>query len=228
MVDLYVPDGARDFLTVVWLHGGGLEQGEREIPPALMDQGIAVVGVGYRLRPHVGTPAYIEDAAAAVAWTVANIARYGGDPDRVVVSGHSAGAYLGALVVLDKRWLAAHDLDADRIAGLAPYSGQVVTHFAIRADRGIDGVRPQVDELAPLFHVRADAPPIFLTTGDRELEVLGRYEENAYFMRMLKINGHKNVTLYEFQGYGHGMTTPGFPVLLRWIQQISPDPKPEK
>ena len=70
MVDLYVPDGARDFLTVVWLHGGGLEQGEREIPPALMDQGIAVVGVGYRLRPHVGTPAYIEDAAAAVAYLV--------------------------------------------------------------------------------------------------------------------------------------------------------------
>jgi hypothetical protein len=59
-----------------------------------------------------------------------------------------------------------------------------------RAERGIEGTRPVVDDLAPLYHVRKDAPPLLLITGDRELEMLGRYEENAYLMRMMKVVGH--------------------------------------
>lgn len=82
---------------------------------------------------------------------------------------------------LDRRWLAANYIDADLIAGLVPYSGHSITHMTVRAERGIGDKQPIVDELAPLFHVRKDAPPMLLITGDRDLELLGRYEETAYF-----------------------------------------------
>ncbi len=67
--------------------------------------------------------------------------------------------------------------------------------------------------------MRADAAPMLLITGDRELEMLGRYEENAYMMRMMKVCGHKNTRLLEIQGYGHGMADPAFPLLLEFIKQ---------
>ena len=96
---------ARRFATVVWFHGGGLKNGNRFVPAGLKEQGIAVVPVNYRLHPQVKSPAYVEDAAAAVAWTLKNISRYGGSARRVFVSGHSAGGYLTSMVGLDKRWL---------------------------------------------------------------------------------------------------------------------------
>src|SRR5690606_29667533 len=74
-----------------------------------------------------------------------------------------------------------------------------------------------IDSLAPLFWVRADAPPMTLITGDRELEMLGRYEENAYLARMLRIVGHKEVRLYEIDGYDHGVTLPAYPILLKQV-----------
>ena len=219
-LDLYHPAQQTGYTTVVWFHGGGLSAGSRFVPPQLKEQGIAVVAVGYRLHPAVKCPAYIEDAAAAVAWTFKNISRFGGNPDRIYVSGHSAGGYLTAMVGLDKRWLAKHGIDANRIAGLIPFSGHMITHMTIRKERGISDKQPIVDEFAPLFHVRPDAPPLALLLGDRELEMLGRYEENAYMARMMKVAGHKNTTLYEFQGFDHGdMNIPGHAILLKQIKK---------
>jgi len=123
------------------------------------------------------------------------------------------------MIGLDKRWLAEHDIDANRIAGLIPLSGHTITHMAVREERGIPKTRPVVDSFAPLYHVRPDAPPILLITGDREMEMLGRYEENAYLMRMLKVVGHKDVTLYELQGYGHGMAEPAMSPMLKWLRE---------
>ena len=74
--------------------------------------------------------------------------------------------------------------------------------------------------MAPLFHVRNDAPPLLLITGDRELEMLGRYEENAYMMRMMKVAGHNKTRLMELDGYGHSMTHPAFPLLVREVNRI--------
>ncbi len=221
VLDIYHPTHVADFPTVVWFHGGGLKNGKRFVPDALKGKGIAVVAVNYRLSPKVKAPAWIEDAAASVAWTIKNIAAYGGSPKGIFVSGHSAGGYLTSMVGLDKRWLGAHDLDPDTtLAGLIPYSGHTITHFTVRAERGIDGKQPIIDDLAPLFHVRADAPPILLITGDRELEMLGRYEENAYFWRMLKVAGHPSVELMEQDGYNHGqMADSAHPLLLRFIKK---------
>ena len=221
-LDVYHPTDRKDFPTVVWFHGGGLTGGNRSVPEGLKKQGIAIVAANYRLSPQVKAPVYIEDAAAAVAWTFQNIEKYGGNPDKIYVAGHSAGGYLTSMVGLDKRWLAAHDIDANRIAGLIPYSGQCITHFTIRAERGISDKQPVVDEYAPLFHVRPDAPPLLLITGDREMELVGRYEETAYLWRMMKIVGHTRTELRELEGFGHGdMADPGHHLLLRYVRQMA-------
>ncbi|MEM6777921.1 MAG: alpha/beta hydrolase [Planctomycetota bacterium] len=223
-LDLSYPIGRSGFATVVWFHGGGLKSGEKEFPPALMHQGIAIATANYRLHPRVRSPTYIEDAAAAVAWVFENIERYGGSRRRIFVSGHSAGGYLTSMIGLDKRWLAAHQIDADEIAGLVPYSGHTITHFTVRAERGISGKQPIVDEMAPLFHVRRDAPPIRLITGDRDREMLGRYEENAYFWRMMQVVGHPDTELLELDGFDHGgMAEPAHGLLLDFIHRNRPN-----
>ncbi|MBT7539253.1 MAG: alpha/beta hydrolase, partial [Gammaproteobacteria bacterium] len=220
-LDVYHPVGKEGYPTIVWFHGGGLKAGNRSVPEALKNKGVAVVSVNYRLHPKVKSPVYIEDAAAAVAWTIKNIAKYGGSPSRIFVSGHSAGGYLTSMIGLDKRWLAKHDIDADQLAGLIPYSGHTITHFTIRSERGIDGKQPILDDMAPLYHVRKDCPPLLLITGDRELEMLGRYEENAYMWRMMQVVGHPDTTIFELDGYNHGqMAGPAHPLLLRFIRRI--------
>lgn len=221
VVDIYYPKNVKGFATVVWFHGGGLSGGSKELPEGLKDKGFCVVSVNYRLTPKVKAQKCIEDAAAAVAWTFNHIATYGGDNSLIFVSGHSAGAYLSLMVGLDKKWLKADGIEANSIAGLIPLSAQTITHFAIRNERGIPETQPIVDEFAPLYHVRADAPPLLLITGGRELEMLGRYEENAYLMRMMKIVGHKETVLYELQGFGHNMTEPAFPLVVKEIQRIA-------
>jgi len=101
------------------------------------------------------------------------------------------------MVALDRKYLGNYSIDANRIAALIPFSGQAITHFTIREERGIKNTQPIIDEYAPLFHVRADTPPIMLITGVRELELLGRHEENAYLYRMMKLVGNTNTKLYE-------------------------------
>ncbi len=220
-LDLYYPANGKNFGTVVWFHGGGLTGGEKELPTALMEKGLAIVGVNYRLAPTVAAPAFIEDAAAAVAWVFNNIDKYGGSVNKIFVSGHSAGGYLGLMITLDKKYLAKYAIDANRIAALIPFSGQAITHFTVRKARGLAETQAVIDEYAPVFHVRADAPPTVLITGDRELELYGRYEENAYMWRMMKLVGHKQTTLYEMAGYDHGgMPYPAFPILLKSVAEI--------
>ncbi len=221
ILDVYYPKDVKNYATIVWFHGGGLSAGEKEIPADLKEKGVAVVAVNYRLYPKIKAPTYIEDAAAAVSWVFKHIDSLGGNSSLIFISGHSAGGYLTSMIGLDTSWLAKYGTDANKIAGLIPFSGHAITHFTVRKERGIPGTRPVIDELAPLYHVRADAPPLLLITGDRELEMLGRYEENAYLMRMMKVVGHKETVLYELDGYGHGMTGPAFPLLLKEVSRLT-------
>ena len=120
VLDIYYPKHLTNFATIVWFHGGGLTGGTKTIPKALMNSGYAVIGVEYRLSPLVRAPAYIEDAAAAVAWVFKNIDTYGGSSDLIFVAGHSAGAYLGMMITLDKKYLGKYNVDANKIAALIP------------------------------------------------------------------------------------------------------------
>ena len=220
-LDIYYPKNVEKFPTVIFFHGGGLRAGNKNIPQFLKEKNIAVVAPNYRLSPKVKAPKYIEDAAASVAWVFNNIEKYGGDKNLIFVSGNSAGGYLTSLIGLDKKYLAKHNIDANDIAGLIPVTGHAITHFTVRDEMGIDALKPVIDDFAPLYHVRPDAPPVLLLTGNRELELLGRYEENAYLMRMLKLSGHKEVEHLEFDGYGHGISIPAMPVLLRKVNQLT-------
>ncbi len=221
-LDVYAPEGAKDLPVVVWFHGGGLTGGDkRGIPRDLLQSGYVVVSANYRLIPKGTIANCIEDAAAAVAWAFRHAAEYGGSPEKVFLSGHSAGGYLIDMVGLDKRWLAAHGIDADRVAGLIPFSGQVLTHYAHRETLGMTPFQPMIDEYAPLAHVRADAPPIVIISGDRNLELYGRYEETAYFWRLFQMVGHPDATIYELQGFTHGnMADPAVQILRDNIRRI--------
>lgn len=219
-LDIYYPADKKGYPTVVWFHGGGLEGGEKHLFNELKEKGIAIVSVNYRLSPKAQNPAYIEDAAASIAWVFKNIESYGGSADNIFVSGHSAGGYLTLMVGLDKSYLEKYGIDADKIRGLVPISGQTNTHYTIRKERGIPMEIPVVDEYAPLNQVRKNLPPTLLITGDRNLEMTARYEENAHLEVILKALGNKDVKLYELQGFDHGtVAIPGCYFLLEWVKK---------
>jgi len=173
--------------------------------------------VGYRLSPKVKHPGYLEDAAAATAWVLSNIAQYGGDSNKVFVSGHSAGGYLSAMIGMDARWLKPHGFSNLRLAGIAPISGQVTTHFHVKKLLGDSGpeLRPLIDEFAPLYHSAGNLPPICLILGDRALEYKNRVEENALLAVSLKNLGHPHVEFYEMGGLDHGTVGEGGLIPLR-------------
>jgi acetyl esterase/lipase len=219
-LDIYYPTNKQDCPVVVWFHGGGLTAGNKSVPDQLKDFGYVVIAVNYRYADKAGIEAPIDDAAAAVAWTFKEVSKYGGSAKKIFVSGHSAGGYLSAMIGLDKKWLAAYGIDADDVMAYIPFSGQAITHFAHRANLGMKDTQPLIDAYSPLYHVRADARPLVLITGDREMEMLGRYEENAYLWRMMKVVGHKETYLYEIGGYDHGsMAAPAFHILKAHIRR---------
>ncbi len=220
-LDIYYPKDKKAFATVIWLHGGGLSAGSKYFPKELLNQGFAIVSVGYRLIPKAQNQSYLDDAAAATAWVIQNIAKYGGNSQKIVLSGHSAGCYLALMISLDKNYLAKYNANPNQLAKLVSISGQAVTHFAIRKENNIPENQVVVDKFAPLFHVNATAPPIVLITGDRELELLGRYEENALLARMLKISGHTKTQLFELDGYDHNsMLAAAMPRLIQELKAL--------
>lgn len=219
-LDVYYPENKKNFPTVVFFHGGGLEGGEKYIPKELLEKGIAVVSPNYRLSPNVHHPAYIKDAAEAVAWTLRNIDSLGGDPSQIYLSGHSAGGYLTLMLALDKQYLEAVNADADSLAGFIPLSGQTNTHYTIRKERNERPLIPVIDEYAPIYHARRLHAPIWLITGDRQKELLARYTENLHLQDILIGVGNNpdNVLLYELNGFDHGtMVAPGCYLLLEMV-----------
>lgn len=197
-LDLYLPAGAKAFPTLVWFHGGGMTGGVKNgkdtvaLARSLAASGVAVASVNYRLSPKATYPAYIEDAAAAFAWVRAHIAEHGGDAQRVFIGGHSAGGYLTFMLGLDARYLRAHGLELTAIAGLIPVSGQTMTHYTVRKERGIGMFTITADEAAPVFHARKDTPPMLVLYADKDMAA--RAEENAYLVATLKGAGNTNVT----------------------------------
>jgi acetyl esterase/lipase len=229
-LDVYYPKATKGYATVVWFHGGGLTEGARYFPD-LKDQGIALVPVSYRLAPRAQTPAFLEDSAAAVAWVIRNIARYGGDPQKVFVAGHSAGAYLASMIAMDPKWLGAQKLSNQSIAGVISVSGQMTSHFTIKQLRGDKApqLRPIIDEYAPLYHASKDVPPICLIVGGRDIEFKSRVEENQLMDVTLRNLGHTQVEFYEMAGLDHGTVEKGAmiiaPAFMRRVLQAGKQEK---
>ncbi len=231
-LDLYLPTTGTKWPTLVWLHGGGISAGRKdekstaEIARTFARAGIAVAAINYRLSPKVTFPAYVEDTAAAFAWVHAHIAENGGDPAKVFLGGHSAGAYLSSLVCMDVRYLEKLGAKPDALAGLIAMSGQMMTHFQVRKERGIAENTIIADEAAPIYFTRKDLPPILILFGDHDWPA--RLEENQYFVAMQKVAGNKNLTLRVFPDRTHGsigskIPTPGDPAAQAIIAFIKGD-----
>ena len=220
-LDVHYSEALKDSPVIVWFHGGGIEAGEKEIPQKLQEKGYVVVGANYRLLPKVTIDKTLDDAAEAVAWVFRHAKEYGGDPRKIVVTGHSAGGYLAMILCLNKAWLKAYDVDADSVWMYVPFSGQAITHYNVRKMQGISPLQPTIDEYAPLYWVRPGCPPLILICGDRELELFGRYDENQYLARMMKLVGHQQTYLYEIDGHGHGkMVEPAFHILETHLNKM--------
>lgn len=231
-LDVIRPDGVEGYPTLVYFHGGGLRNGSRRSGDAFArrfaEEGIGLVLVDYRLSPKATCPAYIEDAAAAVAWTLDHIGEYGGDPRRVAVTGHSAGGYLTGMVGLAPGYLEAFGHAPTELAGLVPISGQLITHSTVRAERGISEARPVIDEFAPAFHVGPEAPPTLCLAGDHDLPA--RAAESVYFAALMEAADHEATRCVIVPDRDHGtifsrMTHPGDPgagAILDFLRHLKP------
>ena len=126
-VDIYAPEGAKHLPVVFWIHGGGWQSGDRTAiqlkPQAFVDKGFVFVSTGYRLLPDVEMGVIFRDIAKSFHWVHDHIAEHGGDPKRILVMGHSAGAQLAALICIDDRYLKAEGLSLAGIKGCVPVDG---------------------------------------------------------------------------------------------------------
>ncbi len=182
-LDIYTPAGTGKAPVVVFFYGGSWSSGRRQdyafAARALAAQGFVVVVPDYRLVPQVKFPAFVEDGAAAVAWARAHIGDHGGDPARIGVAGHSAGAYIALMLALDPQWLAkAGAPGAIKAAvGLAgPYDFLPFVPGGA-ADLALGGPG-DLGVTQPIRFARADAPPVLLLNGAEDTTVLPRNATN--------------------------------------------------
>jgi acetyl esterase/lipase len=136
-LDVHSPPGAKNAPVVFWIHGGGWQAGDKKPldnkPKAFTERGFVLVSINYRLLPAVEMGDIIRDVAKALAWTHNHISQYGGDPKRIFVMGHSAGAQLAALICIDDRYLKAEKVSLDVIKGCVPVDGDTYDVPAIIA-----------------------------------------------------------------------------------------------
>lgn len=210
-LDLYLPEGKSGARVVVWYYGGALQEGDKsaatEVGAAqrFAAAGIATAVVNYRLSPGVSHPAHVQDAAASFAWVKRHIAEYGGDPDQVFVVGHSAGAYLLALLATDDRYLAAHGLSTRDIRGLVPVSAFFwVERTGVAPDRpktvwGTDA--SAWADASPAHHLRAGLPPMLILYADGDEP--WRQQQNEEFEREVRKAGNARVGIVRMTNRTH-------------------------
>ncbi|MCY7271374.1 MAG: alpha/beta hydrolase [Sphingomonas bacterium] len=172
-LDVYLPDkspAGAQLPVVIFFYGGGWVDGDRGdyafAGRAFAAQGFVAVVADYRLVPQVRFPAFNQDGALAVKWVRDNVARYGGDPARIALSGHSAGAYIAAMLSLDRHYLSEVGVDPAIIRAAALLSGPY-DFYPFTEMRGRDalGAWPRPAETQPISFARADAPPMLLIHG---------------------------------------------------------------
>jgi acetyl esterase/lipase len=209
-LDVYAPKNAKGAPVVVSIHGGALREGDKSgqtfVGQRFAAAGFVTVVINYRLSPSVMHPAHVEDAAHAVAWARSHAAEYGGDPKRLFVIGHSAGAYLAALLTLDPKYLAAYQMSAADLKGVVPVSAFFyVDRQGVAPDRPKDvwGTDPAVWKApSPASYLRKDAPPMLLLYADGD--DAWRRQQQADFLADMKQAGAKHIETRMVAGRNHG------------------------
>src|SRR5262245_24204863 len=172
-LDLYAPSAtaAGPLPVIVFIYGGSWDSGDKDdyefAGAALASRGFVVAIPNYRLVPMVRFPAFIEDCAHAVRWVNDHIGEHGGDARRVVLMGHSAGAYNAMMLALDPHYLSGVSVDASRIKGAIGLAGPYdFIPFDVDATRNAFGQAPDAQLTQPVHFARADAPPLLLLWGE--------------------------------------------------------------
>lgn len=206
--DFYLPETDEPVPVFVYFHGGGLTGGSKNgqaIAAELAGQGIAVVSADYRLMPAVSYPAFLEDAADAVAHVMAHAAEYC-RPTRFYVGGHSAGCYLSMMLAFDRRYLAVRGIDAGQLGGYALISGGTTKHFALLAAAGEDKRLLRIDDTCVLWHLRPDGPPLFVVSSPEDMPT--RREQNLLFVSALRrLEYTSPIEYHEYPGVKHSFFT---------------------
>ena len=213
-VDVFAPaDGGGPWPVLLFLHGGGWSGGNKEMlgfmAPAIVAMNAVFVSVSYRLVPEAPYPAAVDDTADAVAWAYRHIALYGGDPDRLHLGGHSAGAHLAALVALRDDLLVGRGLPAGVVRSATSVSGPLDLVFdARREDHQADirmrdrfiGRPADIAAANPIAHVHNRSPPFYISVGENDFPPI---IESAARMAAALAARHVPVTHDIFAGHGH-------------------------
>ena len=210
-VIVYRPAGFENPPLVVFIHGGGWQDGDPDdygfVARTLAQGGYATALVGYRLGAEGRYPAMLEDSAAAVRWLLDHAGELGVRTDRLVLAGHSAGAYNAAMLALDRRWLAAAGVPGDRVKGVAGLSGPYDFYpFDSDYSRAAFGQWPRPRETQPIAYAHGDAPPMLLLTGSADATVQPR-NSRALAARLDELGAEAR--LVELEGLGHAATLTG-------------------
>lgn len=175
-LDIFLPEDQENVPIIFFLHGGALRMGDKsygeKFATRMVGLGYGVVSPNYRLSPGVQHPAHVEDATAALAWTLKNIEKYGGDPSRLYISGHSAGAYLAALIFMDKSWLEKYGLSPDQIrANLSISPFLYVEETAKSRPKTVWGTKPEDWHRASVSpHIAPGIGPTLLLYGEHDAD----------------------------------------------------------
>lgn len=225
-VDVYAPRGASRLPVVVFFYGGGWEEGERAlyrfVGAALASRGIVTVIPDYRVYPGVRFPGFLEDAAQAVAWTRRHVHEFGGDPARIVLLGHSAGAHIAAMLAFDPQWLAGVGLDARRdLTGMAGLAGPY-DFLPLRSPTLMEifGPEPERPRSQPINFVTGAEVPVFLASAraDRAVDPGNSARLAA---RILQQGGRAQTRFYE--RLDHRSIIGALSLPLRWLAPVLDD-----
>ena len=201
-LDIYAPEGKPDtaYPVLVFYHGGAWRDGERDgygfLGRAFAARGIVTVIADYRKTPKHLFPAFVEDTASSIAWVHANISKYQGNPEKLFIMGHSAGAHIVMMAALDKQWLAAKGLDPSIIKGAVGLAGGYdFLPLTTESSKIALGSWPDLTETQPITYARADAPPLLLLTGDIDTVVKPR-NSKSLSAKMQELGGRQQLKIY--------------------------------
>jgi len=222
-LDVYVPARAeRPAPVVVFFYGGAWRTGSRRdylfVGEALASRGAVAVIADYRLYPEVRFPGFVEDAARAVAWALANATSVGGDPERLFVMGHSAGAYNAAMVALDSRYLSEAGVQPGAVKGLIGLAGPYdFLPLKSRSLRDIFGFPDTPLDTQPIQAVSPAAPPALLLWATTDAVV-----DPGNSVRLAARLRDAGVPVREigYERLGHRTLVGAFAVPLRWLAPV--------
>jgi arylformamidase len=216
MLDVYAPTQGKNLPVVLWIHGGGWRRGDKaemlNKPKAFVDKGFVFVAINYRFVPNVTVHQIAGDVAKALRWTHDHVRDYGGDPNTIIVMGHSAGAQLAALVCTDDRYLKAEKLRLSIIKGCVPVDGdtydvplqiKTVDDKRAKSYRMTFGDEDSQKDLWSVTHVAKgkNIPPFLI------LHVADHPETKAQSQRLVKVLQEAGISAKAYPAEGKNHTT---------------------